>query len=125
MPELDLCILTKSNKKRSLRNQSEERFYLLQFTNRLLHGLRTPNEGINQRYVSEKLGKCGRQNILWPYLKIWELESICGRAISSLGIRSPWFSPLNIFAAKIQFIRKKLKYCGNYYLLQFPIPKKK
>ena len=42
---------------------------------------------------SEKLGRCGRQNMLWPYLKIWEWEWIFGRAvkaISSLGVRSPW-----------------------------------
>ena len=42
--------------------------------------------------ISEKLGRCGRQNIFWPYLKIWEWEWIFGRAvkaISSLGVRSP------------------------------------
>ena len=44
--------------------------------------------------ISEKLGRCGRQNILRPYLKIWEWEWIFGRAvkaISSLGVRSPWY----------------------------------
>ena len=46
-----------------------------------------------QRYtskISEKLGRCGRQNMLWPYLKIWEPEWIFGRAvkaISSLSVR--------------------------------------
>ena len=43
--------------------------------------------------LSEKLGRCGRQNMLRPYLKIWEWEWIFGRAvkaISSLGVRSPW-----------------------------------
>ena len=47
--------------------------------------------------ISEKLGRCGRQNILRPYLKIWEWEWIFGRAvkaISSLGVRSPWFDAL-------------------------------
>ena len=42
---------------------------------------------------SEKLGRCGRQNMLRPYLKIWEWEWIFGhavKAISSLGIRSLW-----------------------------------
>ena len=42
--------------------------------------------------ISEKLGRCGRQNMLRPYLKIWEWEWIFGRAgkaISSLGVRSP------------------------------------
>ena len=43
------------------------------------HGLRTPNEG-------------KKQNMLWPYLKLWEWELIFSRAlkaISSLGVRSP------------------------------------
>ena len=43
--------------------------------------------------VSEKLGRSGRQNMLRPYLKIWEWEWIFGRAVkavSSLGVRSPW-----------------------------------
>ena len=41
---------------------------------------------------SEKMGRCGRQNMLWLYLKIWEWEWIFGsamQAISSLGVRSP------------------------------------
>ena len=41
--------------------------------------------------ISEKLGRCGRQNMLRPFLKIWEWEWIFGRAvkaISSLGVRS-------------------------------------
>ena len=40
---------------------------------------------------SENLGRCGRQNILRPYLKIWYWEWIFGRAvktISSPGVRS-------------------------------------
>ena len=44
--------------------------------------------------ISEKLGRFGRQNMLRPYLKIWEWEWIFGRAvkaISSLGVRSPWY----------------------------------
>ena len=54
------------------------------------HGLRTPNEGINQRNL--KMGRCGRQNMLRPYLKIWDWDLIFDRAvktISSLGVRSP------------------------------------
>ena len=44
--------------------------------------------------ISEKLGWCGRQNMLRPYLKIWDWDWdwIFGRAvkaISSLGVRSP------------------------------------
>ena len=56
-----------------------------------IHGLRTPNEGINQK-KSEILGRCGRQNMLRPYLKIWDWDLNFGRAvklISSLGVRSP------------------------------------
>ena len=47
---------------------------------------------------SENLGRCGRQNMLRPYLKIWEREWIFGsavKAISSLGVRSPWVSTKN------------------------------
>ena len=56
------------------------------------HVLWKPNEGINQINF-ENLGRCGRQNMLRPYLKIWELELIFGHAvkvISSPGVRSPW-----------------------------------
>ena len=38
--------------------------------NRSKHGLRTPNEGIHKSKISEKLGRCGRQNMLPPYLEI-------------------------------------------------------
>ena len=47
--------------------------------------------------ISEKLGRCGRQNMLPPYLKIWDWDWIFGRAvqaISSLGVRSPWLHGL-------------------------------
>ena len=56
------------------------------------HGLRTPNEGINQRNlkiwadVADEIGFA-------LYLKIWEWEWIFGRAvkaISSPDVRSPW-----------------------------------
>ena len=43
--------------------------------------------------ISEKSGRCGRQNMLPPYLKIWDWDWIFGcavKAISSLGVRSPW-----------------------------------
>ena len=42
--------------------------------------------------ISEKLGRCGRQNMLWLYLKVWEWEWIFGRAVKAiyfLGVRSP------------------------------------
>ena len=52
----------------------------------LIQGLRTPNEGINQRYLKNWADAA--------YLKIWEWAWIYGRAvkaISSLGVRSPCF----------------------------------
>ena len=42
---------------------------------------------------SKNLGRCGRQNMLPLYLKIWEWELIFSyavKAISSPGVRSPW-----------------------------------
>ena len=51
--------------------------------------------------ISEKVGRCGRQNMLRLYLKNWEWEWIFGRAvkaISSLGsIRSSWYVMLKKF----------------------------
>ena len=38
-------------------------------SNLCTHGLRTPKSKI-----SEKLGRCGRQNMLRPYLKIWDWD---------------------------------------------------
>ena len=60
--------------------------------NALSHGLRTPNEGINQRNlkiwadVAEKI-------CLGRTLTIWDWEFIFVRAVKaiySLGVRSPW-----------------------------------
>ena len=48
-------------------------------------------QGRHKSKKSENLGQCGRQNMLRPYLKIWDWEWIFGRAvkvISSPGIRS-------------------------------------
>ena len=53
----------------------------------------TDTQWSHKSNISEKLGRCGRQNMLRPYLRIWEWEWILGRAvkaISSLGVRSPW-----------------------------------
>ena len=50
--------------------------------------------------LSEKLGRCGRQNMLWLYLKIWEWEWIFGyavKAISSLGVHSPCYKIISYF----------------------------
>ena len=103
----------------------------------IVHGLRTPNEGINQRYLKNWAdARCGRQNMLRPYLKIWEWEWIFGcavKAISSLGIRSPCLKIffrkylLNLECQKVGIFRMKflnLFQCGNakhdvqtYYVL--------
>ena len=48
---------------------------------------------------SENYGRCGRQNMLRPYLKFWEWEWIFGRAvkaISSPGVRSPCITPFDV-----------------------------
>ena len=58
-----------------------------------LYARSTDTQRRHKSKKSEKLGRCGRQNMLRPYLKIWEWEWIFGhavKAISSLGVRSPW-----------------------------------
>ena len=47
----------------------------------------------NKSKISEKFGRCGRQNMLWPYLKFldWDWTFGCAvKTISSLGVRSSW-----------------------------------
>ena len=58
-------------------------------------GHQPPTTDTQWRHKSE-MGRCGRQNMLWPYLKIWDWDWIFGRAvkaISSLGVRSPCYPP--------------------------------
>ena len=58
---------------------------------------------------SENLGRCGRQNMLRPYLKIWEWEWIFGRAVKAISspcVRSPW--------------RKRFPSSGNFNVPFFP-----
>ena len=55
--------------------------------------------------IFEKLGRCGRQNMLRPYLKIWDWDWIFGRAvkaISSLCVRSPCMFDLYFYDWKHQ-----------------------
>ena len=55
------------------------------------HGLRTPNEGINQRYL--KNWSMWQTKYASAYLNIWDWDLILGcgvKAISSPGVRSPW-----------------------------------
>ena len=63
--------------------------------------------------ISEKLGRCGRQNMLPSYLKIWDWDWIFGhavKAISSLGVRSPCHQacPLRIL---MHFSQGSLQVC--------------
>ena len=63
--------------------------------NKAGHGLRTPNEGINQRNL-KNWADVADKIMLRPYLKIWDWDLIYGRAvkaISSLGVRSRWHHP--------------------------------
>ena len=56
----------------------------------------TDTQWKHKSQISEKLGRCGRQNMLRPYLNIWEWEWIFGRAVKatfSLGVRSPCSFP--------------------------------
>ena len=62
--------------------------------------------------ISEKLGRCGRQNMLRPYLKIWDWDWIFGHAVktfSSLGVLSPWMSRREPTHNTMTFISKKLR----------------
>ena len=58
-----------------------------------MHARTTDTQWRHKSKISEKLGRCGRQNMLRPYLNIWEWEWIFGRAVKatfSPGVRSPW-----------------------------------
>ena len=72
------------------------------------HGLRTPNEGINQRNL--KIWADEADKMLRPYLKIWDWDWIFGyavKAISSLGVRSPCKRP------SIYYVSKRAGYVGG------------
>ena len=66
--------------------------------------------------ISEKLGRYGRQNILWLYLKIWDWDWIFGRVvkvISCLGIHSLWFQGFNVLGNKCLVGQKVKKMLDN------------
>ena len=71
---------------------------------------RTTNTQWRQKTkISEKLGRCGIQNMLPPHLKIWDWDWIFGRAvktISSLGVRSPWSKVCMVLRIKTSLIIK-------------------
>ena len=94
-------------------------------------GVRSP---WHKSKISEKLGQSGRQNMLRPYLKIWEWECIFGRAVkafSSLGVRSPC---LHVCPPKMDFHKKtawtlkakakKLHFFGSAIKVYVTIPTK-
>ena len=79
---------------------------------------------------SEILGRCGRRNMVRPYLKIWDWDLIFGQAvkeISSPGVRGPSDCFLAFYAMPKQPInqfkfskaeKQLLKvYCPNIYIL--------
>ena len=62
------------------------------------HSRTTDTQWRHKSKNSENLGRCGRQNMLRPYLKIWDWDLIFGRAvkaISSPGVHSLWTTPSN------------------------------
>ena len=70
--------------------------------------------------ISEKLGWCGRQNMLRPLLKIWEWEWIFGRAVKSiscLGVRSPWLTSCLIYDKLLPV--ESTKYSGFLWMCLF------
>ena len=61
---------------------------------RCLRARTTDTQWRHKPKKSEILGRCGRQNVLWQYLKIWDWDLIFGcamKAFSSLGVWSPRF----------------------------------
>ena len=61
----------------------------------------------NKSKISEKLSRCGGQNMLWLYLKIWEWEWIFGRAVKAiftLDVRSPWYYSSTMYILHEYFV---------------------
>ena len=77
--------------------------FLTSAPNHSRFGARTPDtQWRHKSKKSENLGRCGRQNMLRQYLKIWDWDLIFGhavKAISSLGVRSPWQPSCNLSTA--------------------------
>ena len=67
---------------------------------------------------SENLGRCGRQNMLRPYLKIWEWELIFGRAVKAIswpGVRSPCVYVLLFLLRKPPWHSYLFKFICNFF----------
>ena len=95
---IDISCFTDSNSKsiRSITNYYLFVIYTSCFTDPNSKSFWSRTTDIQWRHKSKKseiLGRCGRQDMLQPYLKIWDWDLIFGRAgkaISSLDVRSPW-----------------------------------
>ena len=64
--------------------------------------------------ISEKLGRCGKKNMLRPYLEIWDWNWILGcavKAIFSLGVLSPWLIQYKMYLVKTK--------CYTLYACQY------
>ena len=71
--------------------------YILCIMCQMLQPRTTDTQWRHKSKKSENYGRCGRQNMLRPYLKFWEW--IFGRAvkaISSPGVRSPCITPFDV-----------------------------
>ena len=90
MPPYQACGIRTPLKKKELSSDLE--WLLIP----VLNPRTTDTQWRHKSKISEKLGRCGRQNMLRAYLKIWDWDRYFGRAvkaISSLGIHSPWLNP--------------------------------
>ena len=70
---------------------------ILKISSHAFHTRTTDTQWRHKSKKSESFGRYGKQNILRPYLTIWDWDWIFGhavKAISSLGVRSPCFHTL-------------------------------
>ena len=89
-----------------------------------IHGLRTPNKGINQKYLKNCADVADK--ICLPLNTIWDLDWIFGRAvkaISSLSVRSPWLTVCGTFFVPksetfVYFTKKPTLFYQLYLFLQ-------
>ena len=82
-----------NQKKNTFTKDASDLFCGQKHSNTIVRSRTTDTQWSHKSKKSENLGRCGRQNILRPYLKIWEWELIFGRVVKvipSPGVRSPW-----------------------------------
>jgi hypothetical protein len=86
--------------------------------------LTTDTQWRHKSKISEKLGRCGKQNMLWPYLKIWDWDWIFGRAvkaISSLGVRSSWSGSFVLFSTEKAKIARQILSFWPYCIFELSV----